>query len=628
MDNKRIWVKSQKGILKQRDILQLEYWNFSKQRDDELYSAPFSFENTELLFKLIDYFEEKHYLVKKSSIVENVISEYCQEKSEFSNFLVSASNFKNGDFSNSEYQDALSFLTQNIKRELRDHQKKAFFHLQKIRNGANFSVPGSGKTTVVLSYYEFLKKNDIANRLLVIGPPSCFGPWKEEFLEVFGRKPNTKILAGGNVNQRKQAYYELNTKSELYLTSFQTVLNDQDDIVEFLKVKSNKVFVVIDEAHYIKRINGNWANAVLRLSEYAISRCVLTGTPIPQGYSDLYNIFDFLWPKRNLLSQEDKIRIEQFEKEKDFTSASKILEPKIGPLFYRVRKSELGLKPQNFHPPYLINMNLYERKLYEAIETKIRNYSQDDYIKNVDFILSVLKGRMMRLRQALSDTSLLKTAIEGYEENLLDNADLLSIVLNYRNLETPAKIEYLLQMIDDFSSKGQKIVIWGHFIDTIKFIENKIRDRGYYCKKIIGETPVERVALDEAETREKIRNEFVSNRSGLNILLANPAACAESISLHKTCHHAIYYDLSYNGAQYLQSLDRIHRVGGSEDHEAHYHFLQYNDTVEYKILENQKAKAQKMSQIVDGNYAIYDMNMSEIDDIDITLYKDIFSSSD
>ena len=111
----------------------------------------------------------------------------------------------------------------------------------------------------------------------------------------------------------------------------------------------------------------------------------------------------------------------------------------------------------------------------------------------------------------------------------------------------------------------------------------------------------------------------------MDILIANPAACAESISLHKTCNNAVYYDLSYNCAQYLQSLDRIHRVGGSEDKEAYYYFLHYKDTVEPRILDNLNTKAQKMYEIIDGDYNIYSMDMfDENDDLDIQLYNELF----
>ena len=94
-------------------------------------------------------------------------------------------------------------------------------------------------------------------------------------------------------------------------------------------------------------------------------------------------------------------------------------------------------------------------------------------------------------------------------------------------------------------------------------------------------------------------------------MIANPAACAESISLHKECHYAIYYDLSYNTAQYLQSLDRIHRVGGSELIPSNYDFLQYENTIENEIFLRVEKKADAMRKVIDGEYPIYNGNIFE-----------------
>ena len=126
-------------------------------------------------------------------------------------------------------------------------------------------------------------------------------------------------------------------------------------------------------------------------------------------------------------------------------------------------------------------------------------------------------------------------------------------------------------------------------------------------------------------TREKIINEFISLGSSLNILIANPAACAESISLHKTCFHAIYYDLSYNCAQYLQSLDRIHRVGGSENNQANYYYLQYENSIDNDIKANLDNKARKMYEVIEGDYNIYSLDMFE-NDSEIQAYTRLFVS--
>ena len=178
-------------------------------------------------------------------------------------------------------------------------------------------------------------------------------------------------------------------------------------------------------------------------------------------------------------------------------------------------------------------------------------------------------------------------------------------------------------MIYDFQNQRKKVVIWANFIRTLELIKQYLHDSGFYCKLIYGQTPTEQTEVGSEETRENIRNEFVDDKSGLDILIANPAACAESISLHKTCFNAIYYDLSYNCAQYLQSLDRIHRVGGSEDNIANYYFMQYEKTIDQDIKDNLDRKAQKMYNIIEEDFSIYSLDMFE-DEEEIQAYHRLF----
>lgn len=618
----KLFIRQVESALKPRHISQLIYWGFSKNSDEDYLLLDNNIEF--ILPNVLRYFDKSQINYTLSPSCE-ILIKYIQEKAGiFQEAVEAGRKFKDGIFNKEDFNEHLTFLSKNIHRKLKDHQLKASYHLFLIGNGANFSVPGSGKTTVVLSVFDRLRLQDKVNILFVVGPPACFGPWRDEFKAVLGRSPNYNILAGGDRSQRKIEYYKSDVINELYLTTFQTLLNDQEEVAVFLKNRKVKAFLVIDEAHYIKQINGNWANAVLRISSCTKYRCVLTGTPIPKSYSDLYNLFDFLWPNDLPISSEDKIRLQILEEKKDYNSASKILEPTVGPLFYRVRKSELGLKPQVFHDPIIIQMNLYERKIYDAIINKIRTYAKEDFLVNIELVLKLRRGRMIRLRQCLSYTKLLSTAIDNYEEDLLlDDNDLRYMIFNYDKLETPAKLIYLINIITEFQQNKEKVVIWAHFIGIIKLIEKRLLELGLNCKKIIGETPIERTTISEEETREKIINEFISENSGLNILIANPAACAESISLHKTCYKAVYYDLSYNCAQYLQSLDRIHRVGGSEEHSAYYYFLQYDNTIDEEILSNLKLKAQKMYNIIENDYNIYSLDMFEDAD-ELDAYKKLF----
>lgn len=463
------------------------------------------------------------------------------------------------------------------------------------------------------------------NSLFVVGPPSCFAPWRTEYESVIGEKPAYEVLAGGNVEERRRKYYVgKDGLCDLYLTTFQTLQRDWERVKLLFNQHGVRFAFVVDEAHYIKQIDGVWANAVLNVAQCATIRCILTGTPFPQSYADAFNLFDILWPRSSPISQDDKVRIDHYIQEKKEPEAAHVLDARIGPLFYRVRKTDLGLAPQDFCPPTMISMNKYERLVYDAILDKIRNLSKEDYFRDIDLLLSLRRGRMMRLRQCLSYARLLGSAVSEYNENLLEGKlSLADTIKHYDDLESPAKLESLMSLVEQLRRQGEKVVVWSNFIETLKLIWRRLKAQGHKAELIYGATPTENSNVQEELTREKIIAAFVRRSSGLDVLVANPAACAESISLHKECSHAVYYDLSYNCAQYLQSLDRIHRVGGSENKIAHYHFLQYADTVEGDILRNVRKKSRNMSAVIDQDYPIYSLDMFSTDE-ELEAYERLF----
>ncbi len=302
----------------------------------------------------------------------------------------------------------------------------------------------------------------------------------------------------------------------------------------------------------------------------------------------------------------------------------KVLSSRIGPLFYRVRKKDLGLAPQDFRRPMLIKMNKHERRIYDAVLAKIRNLAKEDFFRDYDLMLRLQRGRMMRLRQCLSYARLVGSAVSEYNENLMDSSlSLADTVKHYDKLESPAKLEALMTLVEDLREQGEKVVVWSNFVETLKLICARLRAAGHGVQLIYGAIPTEFSTTDEELTREKIIAEFVRRSSGTDVLVANPAACAESISLHKECSNAIYYGLSYNCGQYLQSVDRIHRVGGSENKIAHYHVLQYIDTIDKDILRNIQRKAANMSAVIDQDYPIYSLDMFSEDE-ETQAYESLF----
>ncbi len=70
---------------------------------------------------------------------------------------------------------------------------------------------------------------------------------------------------------------------------------------------------------------------------------------------------------------------------------------------------------------------------------------------------------------------------------------------------------------------------------------------------------------EELESRKYKIKKFKDKKSDCMVLVANYASCAEGISLHHVCHNAIYIDRSFQADQYLQSIDRICRLGNNDE---------------------------------------------------------------
>ncbi len=623
----RLVIQVEEGDLAPRHESQLTFWGFDFDATQNRFISPPD-EIGALIPKVVAYLNQFNCSFMVATETQSFLERHEAAESALAGALSSGKEFKSGSLDVSKAKDFLAYLEKEIPRRLKEHQYKAALHLLSVQNGANFSVPGSGKTTVVLTVFHRLRLQGIVDSLFVVGPPACFGPWRVEYKETLGHSPTYEILAGGDVDERRTKYHvNQNSAYDMYLTTFQTLQRDWEQVRILFEQQGVKFYFVVDEAHYIKQIDGVWANAVLTVAQHATRRAILTGTPFPRSFSDAFNLFDFLWPEYSPIPSAKRHRMALLTEKNRLPEAAEILDNAIGPLFYRVRKADLGLAPQEFHPPIQVKMKKNERLVYDSILDRIREVSQSDYFRNIELLRRLRRGRMMRLRQCLSYTALLGSAVSEYSENLLGgDLSLADVIRKYDELETPGKIDSLIPIVRDLLDSGEKVVIWSNFVRTLELIRTRTCELGHQVRLIYGATPIHKVSVSDELTREEIIQEFVHPESGVNVLVANPAACAESISLHKACSYAIYYDLSYNCAQYLQSLDRIHRVGGSENKPANYFFLQYEDSIDDDILANVRAKAENMSQIIDQDYAIYSMDMFAEDE-ELEAYERIFSSS-
>jgi hypothetical protein len=86
-------------------------------------------------------------------------------------------------------------------RKLTPRQHENILYLLDMENGANFSVPGAGKTLTALCVWQILKSRDILKKLLVVAPRSAFEAWQNEPFDSFGFKGITEVYSGRIISE-------------------------------------------------------------------------------------------------------------------------------------------------------------------------------------------------------------------------------------------------------------------------------------------------------------------------------------------------------------------------------------------------------------------------------------------
>lgn len=584
------------------------------------------------LSKIKETIKKYGYEVNNSPSVKVALKEYFDAEENFNKFSEKARGIWNNEIEIDEFNKFKEILKIHLpNRRLYDKQLLSAFHLAFAQNACNFSVPGAGKTSIVYGAYCYLKnlpKDDpkYVNKIFIIGPLSSFGPWEDEYKECFGKKVNSKRLSGGITKEEREAHLlsisEVDETPEITLMSYQSIYNNIDNIKAYLKKKGNNVMVVLDEAHKIKNIEGGpWANSTLSIAKYCKSRVVLTGTPLPNGFEDIYNLYNFIWPDKDII----KFHLFQL---KDMSSNRydpriKQLVNNIAPFFIRIKKTDLGLPEAVENPPYIVKMGGVQREIYDFIETNYVDYLKDHNEKKSDVYSSLSKARFIRLLQVSTNPNLLKLPIESYytdqgisSDLFIDDRDIISKILKYETLETPAKFIKVKEIVENIIEKGGKVIIWTTFILNVKELQSYLSLNNIKSKLLIGEVPVESDNQPQLfETRESIIREFHNPNSLFKVIIANPFAVAESISLHKACHNAIYLERNFNASNFLQSKDRIHRVGLKPNDKINYYYLisenSIDETVHRRLIEKEK----RMLAIIENQpIPLINVNMDYDDD--------------
>lgn len=444
-----------------------------------------------------------------------------------------------------------------FKRRLKPYQIRNVRKMIQSESAATFSVPGAGKTSEALAFYTLRKGQ--ATRLLVICPKNAFAAWEEQVEDCFGSHAlRVQRLTGPTAN----VSLLLDQRADLSLITYQKFANEIDLIG--LHLATGDLMVFLDESHKIKRgTAGKIGASVLDIAHLARGRVIMSGTPMPNSLEDLVPQFQFLLPDTYI----DEQNVRQL----------------AHGTFVRTTKSELGLR-RPIRSVIRVSMSEGQREIYRLVCSEIARQERNTLSRFDRHALRRIGQSALRLLQLVSNPALLAKGDFEYPTALaavLDEGD-------------SVKLKAVTERARDLAQQGHKIIVWSSFRGNVELLANRLIDFG--ADYIHGS--VEAGSEDEEDTREFKIKRFHDD-PGCKILVANPAACGEGISLHTVCHHAIYLDRNYNAAQYMQSEDRIHRIGLPENQDTFVEIFSCSDSVDERVNDRLVAKIARMLTVLE-----------------------------
>jgi len=534
-----------------------------------------------------------------------VNSRFAEEKYSINEFKKSGLTIKSKDSRwLGDFNDFNTIVSGEISRPLKPLQMWSAFYMYTEKRAANFSVPGAGKTAMLLGVFARLNESNDRKieRILVVCPINAFTSWREEFRNVFGEKKELKDMSVHDDGMTPLGIRSAWAKKNLVLVNYESLPKYSDSLVSALKADNGTTLLVFDEVHRIKGLESKREEEAEKLVEYVKYKYVLTGTPIPNGYQDIWNFLHLLY--NNEYNSFFNFSVADLKNPSDFQVNA--INDKLQPFFWRTSKNDLGVPPANPDNIYKVKASPEQIKIAELI------YETEKSQLAILIRLLQLSTNPQLLTHSINydDLGFSDTDIPGedsYDQvssevaKKIKNEIRKATVKKYSdiNLNTveSSKFNKGIDVVRDLVNNNKHVVVWGLFVNTLDKITSALRRLGIRTELIYGNTP--------KEDRERILSEFKKENSPIKVLVSNPNTLGESVSLHKVVHDAVYFEYNYNLTFMLQSRDRIHRLGLNKDDQTNYHYLMTvsnNDNynfIDEKVYDALHKKEKRMKEAID-----------------------------
>lgn len=583
------------------------------QSDPTLLRADLNYAEVDELIKAVKtYCESRHIHFYVGDLLEEFLNNQRYSITEYKKAGLTIKS--NAPYWQDRYEAFKARVSGLVFRPLKEEQMRAAFFFVTQKRAANFSVPGSGKTTTMLGAFAYLNQGErpAVKRILVVSPLNAFTSWTDEFGKEFnGLKRLRSVSSRDGAGSIRARWSEAN----LVLVNYEslTSIDVLKALQEGLAQDGQQTMLIFDEVHRIKSLTGKRASAARTLTSNVEYRYVMTGTPIPNGYVDIWQFLHLLYNDE----YENFFGFTQQQLKSPDDSTVKEINDDLGPFFWRTNKDKLGVPKAEDDQLIEVRASAEQLRLADTL------YETESNPLSIMIRLMQLSTNPALLNKSLSLDDVIDAGFGDDESD--DDSARASVQKQIKAIDlqkvsdidlastTSPKFERGIDLVVNTYHQYGKVVVWALFVDTIDRISASLNARGLRTAIVYGATP-----LDE---RDSIISTFKQDNDAIQVLITNPNTLGESISLHKQVHNAVYFEYNYNLTYMLQSRDRIHRLGLKEGEKTRYWYLmttserEYHNFIDKKIYMRIKDKEKLMLETIDKGILEPSYSDKELDEM-------------
>lgn len=399
-----------------------------------------------------------------------------------------------------------------------------------------FDEQGAGKTVSVIYAFDRLVDLNLIDLMVVIAPKSMVGEWASAIEQFMGDTYSVEIIEGGAAERARK----VDSGADVIVLNYEAVASIRDPLVRRLRRNPDRGLIVVDESFAVKNPQARRTQDLESIRDWFARAWLLCGTPAPNTAHDVVaqvSMVDFGATFAGVNIPKDRAQAVPIVRQALNDRAIYLRNLKVDVLPDLPDRSFTRLTV----PLAPVQGQLYDAALGQLIE-EIEALDDKQFLKK----LSTYLARRMALLRITSNPA-----------GVFDQYD-----------ELPAKLGALDELVARFVDRdGEKLVIWSSFTASLDAIVRRYEP--------FGAVRYDGAVTSIAERRDAVRS--FQNDPDTRIFVANPAAAGAGLTLH-AARYAVYESFTNQAAQYLQSLDRIHRRGQSR--EVEYFVLLAEGTIE------------------------------------------------